>query len=259
MKRALEPYENIVLLLPSPDRDESFRSSDDKSAHWGTLHFRRTNRFTPIPKGAFFMRYRPLLRLAAVGIAALGLATASRAQVVGYTLVIGGNTNAPTLTLTNDAAGGITLTSIVLTIGDTTRNFDAILNENVGATGIAFTRIAPSDGDGGLRSDFLEYTFTGFDSSETFQFDADVDIDNSNTIEDYRVVLFNNGAAANAVLTVNFGNGNTLTQTVADQTPGLSAYTFSQSAVAPEPGTLALLGLGALPIASMVIRRRSGR
>ena len=34
MERALEPYPNVVLLLPSPDRDESLRALDARTG-WG--------------------------------------------------------------------------------------------------------------------------------------------------------------------------------------------------------------------------------
>lgn len=205
------------------------------------------------------MRYRPFLRLAAAGIAALGLAAASHAQVTGYTLVISSNANVPTLQLTNNADPSITLTGVTLTIGNTAYNYDAAYNEVVGATGIAFTRLSPDNIDSGsARADFVQYSFTGFDAGETFQFDVDVDIDSANTTEDYRVILFNNGTAPNAQLTVNFSNGGVLTQTLEDQSPNATSFTFSQTTglAAPEPGTLALLGLGALPIAGAVIRRR---
>lgn len=187
----------------------------------------------------------------------------AEAQVLAYTLGISGNTNVPVFTLSNDSTvGGVGLTGITLTIGNTAQNFDAAYLENVGTTGIGFTRLSPDNNDSGaIRADFLQYTFTGFDPGESFIFSGDIDDDNVDSTEDYRVVLFNNGdAVPNSVLTVNFSNGASLSQSLSDQPPGLQAYSFSQSTgiivAAPEPGTLALLGAGLLPIMGAVLRRR---
>lgn len=208
------------------------------------------------------MRYRPLLRLAAVGIAALGIAAASHAQVTGYTLVLSGSTNIPTFQLTNNSDPGLTLTAFTVTIGNTAFNYDGVQGVVLGSLGSATLITPDTNTSGGVRSDTVEYTFTGFDPGEAFQFEVDVDVDTNNTTEDYRTVLFNNGAAPNAVVTVSFDNGSVLSQTMPDASPNLTAFTFAQTSAvgaAPEAGTLALLGLGSLPIAGAVIRRRRGR
>ena len=85
-----------------------------------------------------------------------------------------------------------------------------------------------------VRSDFVDIDFdSGFAPGGFFRFQVDVDPDSFDAGADYRTVLFNNGPAANSVITVGFSDGTVLTQTIPDaafQDP----YTFTQSS----PGKL---------------------
>ena len=158
-----------------------------------------------------------------------------------YNFTIFGNHNVPVMKLINNSSNGEMITAFQITIGDTRYNFDAVWQENYNIAG--FTRISPdTNSGGGVRSNVVSYTFTGFDSSEYFQFEADVDIDNSNTGEDYRTVMFNNGGYSNAQLTVTFSTGFVSTQVLPDYTLGSNGDTYS-IAVVPEPASFALLGL----------------
>lgn len=203
---------------------------------------------------------------AAALLALLGLSQSSaHAQVTGYTLRLSGDFNVPRIRLTNDS-GLATITALSLTIGDTTRNFDFAIGESF-TSGIAFVQVSPDNGNGGVRSDVVSYTFTGFSPTSFFQFDADVDIDAGNSGEDYRQVLFDlNGtdSSDNSLVTVNFSDGIVLSGNLPDfPTNPNNVFTFSQhtvpSNVIPEPGTVALLTSGLLPLAGAVLRRRRTR
>ena len=151
-----------------------------------------------------------------------------------------------------------TLTKLRLTIGDTSKNFDrTFIDGTLGAS--TRTRVSPNDNTtGGLRSDVLEWNFTGLDPNEYVTVGAELDADSTNTTKDYRTVFFNNGGdlSNNSVLTVHFlGAGITRIQsfTLPDQTPGQTSYIFSTPD--PEPGTMAMLGMGVLAIAISRFRR----
>ena len=184
-------------------------------------------------------------------------ANVAQAGLIGFTLVISGDTNVPTMSWTNNSTTA-KITSIDITIGDTGYNYDFAQNI-IDPSGGSSTLITPDTvNGGGVRSDHANFTYTGFDPGETASFDLDIDIDSADSVEDYRTVLFNNGGAANAVATVAFMDGSSmgsLMLTLPDGADDLSSYTFRAEANdIPEPGTLALFGLG---LAGLGFARRS--
>ena len=175
----------------------------------------------------------------------------ANAQAIGYVLDVFGNTNVPTFELIN-TSDSANIESFSMTIGDTSRNFD--FATVTGSTGITFMQNGPDTVDDGVRSNLVDFTFSsGFAPGSTFSFDADLDVDNSNTAEDYRSVMFNNGGAPNSIIEVEFFGELTLSQEMPDAS-FLSSYSFSQSEVIPGPA-IAPLVFG-LVAAFVTVRRR---
>ncbi len=195
------------------------------------------------------MRIGKKLAMMGVLLAGLLLVGQANAALVGYEFQIFGNNNVPTVTLEN-LSSSADITRFIMTIGNTVYNFDAAYHEVL--TGItSFTRVSPDANDsGGVRSDQDEYTFVGFAPGGIFKFDTDVDRDNANTTENYRTVLFNNGAVPNSTLTVEFTGGWSLSGTLPDYS-GDPPYVFSQVQVIPLPASLWLVGGGLLALAGL--------
>jgi hypothetical protein len=200
------------------------------------------------------------VRLGALtGVMMCAIVAPANAATTGFTLLINGNTNVPTMTLTNDS----TLAQLIrftLTIGNTTRNYDSVTNTSPPPGG-SFTLNSPdTNSSGGVRSDVIDIAFTGFDPAEQFSWDADFDIDNGNTNENYRTVLFNNGTADNAVATAFFLGGSSVALTLPDGNATATSFTFSASEVSavPLPAALSLmlLGLGTFGGLRVVSRNR---
>ncbi len=111
-----------------------------------------------------------------------------------------GNKNTPTVKVINKSRTRVT--KVVLTIGNTAKNFDtsytttARINPPTGGTAVLAS--------GDRRRNKVVFTVTNFDYNEEFSFVVDIDKDSSDSGEDYRKVLFNNGTggANNAILTV---------------------------------------------------------
>jgi hypothetical protein len=146
----------------------------------------------------------------------------------GFTFTLNSNFNQPVVTLRNDSDPTILITGLNWSIGDTSKNFDASVME---AGPMTFSQTSPDNNlNGGGRSNVVLYTFTGFDPGETFSFRVDIDRDNTDSTEDYRTVLFNNGAAANSTITVSFSTGSPIVFAIPDDPPPVgSAYSFSAS------------------------------
>ena len=160
---------------------------------------------------------------------------------IGYTLDISGNTNVPTIKLSNNSATA-EIVSLTFTIGNTEKNFDSA--GAIVANGVTYNLISPdANGSGGVRSNQVEFDFTGgFTSGTEFQFDVDVDQDSANTVENYAAVFFNNGAAIpNSQVTVGFSDGSVLTSTLPENPLPVTAglYRFSQQGT-PQNGSVVI-------------------
>ena len=185
-------------------------------------------------------------------VLALVVAGSARANTIGYTVFFTGSE----IVIQNDSdTYGITAVSV--TIGDTAFNYDAS-NGSFGAAAGSFVLLSPDTIDDGVRSDLLSYTFTGFDPGERFGTVNDIDPDSGNSACcAANGVLFNNGAADNAEISVTFSNTLFL-DTVANDTD-LACDVFGQCSASanfdlPEPGLVLLLGASA---AALVARRRN--
>ncbi|SNR26360.1 VPLPA-CTERM protein sorting domain-containing protein [Puniceibacterium sediminis] len=187
-------------------------------------------------------------RFVTLSITALFMGSAASAGSVGFDLGISADGNVPVFSLTNTSDSAM-ITGLNMFIGDLSRNFDSTIAQ--GGTAAVVGAGAPFDtGDGGLRVDNLIWTFSGFDSLETFSFKADFDPDNANVVMDYRSVLFPNGS-----FSVSYSTGKTLVQNF-DTAFGIGAQSYSVVAAVPLPASLPLilLGVGALS----ALRRRKG-
>ena len=232
-----------------------------------------------------------MLRTALKFCLALVLVSSANATLLSFSLKLygagatsGATNDRPVILLTNTttAAGSSRISGFQLTLGDTTRNWDlSYYNSSGGGTGTTAgvpirTRVSPDAVQGSIRSDVLEWTFplsgaNGFDATPTSTDEfvwlaAELDNDNVETTLDFRSILFNNGATANATMKVYFVQGGvTKTSTIilADQTvtnPASNAsyasnfYTFV--GYVPEPDTMSLFGAGVAAIGISWIRRR---
>jgi len=193
---------------------------------------------------------------------ALAVSTPARATLIGVQLDLSGSTNVPTFELTNTSTSA-EIETFIFTIGDTSRNFDGVENITETNLPLSFNSVLNSPDDnlaGAVRSNQLNFDFADFNPGGSFGFDADVDIDSANTVEDYRSVFFNNGGEPNSVASVVFSNGMTLDFTLGDQpAPLANAFTFTASRTigVPVPGTLALFATGLLVAAGLTRRRWS--
>lgn len=194
--------------------------------------------------------------LAATGLAGFAFAKgaaiapglAASVYKYGYELSLDGggshHFNAPNLTFKN--TGNTRITGLSLTIGDTTRNFDAFF---VGpsildpADDLSFDLLTIDAQDHGLRSNVFDVGFTGFDEGDAWSGLLDIDKDvfkagRLGTIEDARTVLFGN-AGANAALTITFEDGFTLTGELPDDFNQhiLEEATLSLASMSTAPGT----------------------
>ncbi|MEM6488440.1 MAG: hypothetical protein AAF677_09275 [Pseudomonadota bacterium] len=192
-----------------------------------------------------------------------------RLTVDGSGSRIPGTPNVPMFTLENLGEG--TLVAFEITIGDTDFNFDGVtaLSGPVGGTASIALGDASIFGTGTAVFDTIRLAFTGFDSGEQARFGLDVDADNGAVQQDYRTVLFNNGAADNAIATAFFQ-----TQGIGSAVPvslGFADVPASSGIVILESGPVAahdviptplppafLMGLAGVAGLAFVGRRRPG-
>ena len=193
-------------------------------------------------------------------------ATASQAATLGFNLTISNlldtnnsMTNVPLMTLVNTSDTAL-LQQFTLTIGNTAYNYDALYVFEPTPDGTMTLTQGDMDpanaGGNSQRVDVGVIDFTSFDPGETAKWRVDVDIDNSDTIVDYRTVLFNNGNGPNSEFSALFSDGTVLSIVADDQTASNTSFTFSasQTTPVPVPAALPLLlaGLGGFAI----LRRR---
>jgi hypothetical protein len=150
---------------------------------------------------------------------------------LGFTFDVFNDANTPTLRVTNTSSGMLQLTEFEVTIGDTAFNFDSV-TDIVAPAGTGVTLESPDDNDsGGVRADLVRLAFTAFDPGESVTFVVDIDRDDSNTLESFRRVLFNNGDAPNAVATAFSGDEScSVTLGDADDSP---TYRFECGSLCP--------------------------
>lgn len=199
-------------------------------------------------------------KLLGAALLALLIAGSVRADTLAYTVFFTGSE----ILIQNDSdVFGITAVSV--TIGDTAYNYDAS-NGSFGVAAGSFVLLSPDSIDDSVRSDLLSYTFTGFDPGERFGTVNDIDPDSGNAACcSASGVLFNNGDAPNAEISVTFTNTQLLDSaafdTSAEPDPnGLLCQVFGECRTVasfdlPEPGVLLLLGASAAAFAAL--RRRT--
>lgn len=179
------------------------------------------------------------------------------AATIGYKFTISdSNLNAPFLTLENTSSPGIGLIGFQFTIGDTDFNFDRATNENDFGNNITATLLSPDDPDDNTRSDLVDYSFSGFDAGDKFEFQADVDKDDVNSVEDFREIFYNNSPAPNSEITVTFSGGDVLTETIPDNPDDLVFAQSGSITAVPSPGTLGLVGLGIVGLGAFIRKRK---
>jgi hypothetical protein len=179
-------------------------------------------------------------------------ASASAAPIATITLVNGNDSgadlpfNTTEFRLSNVSTAGEAITGMTMTVGDTVWNFDNIyLSQELftGGNGTETATLLVGDRtDGGAVTDLFTYAFTNFNPGVIFRGQFDIDNDNGSFPADARLVLFNNGAAPNAVLTLDFSGGTAIDFTLPDGPADLDSYTFT----IPTPGAAMLGGVACL-------------
>ncbi|MGQ0627141.1 MAG: hypothetical protein ACT4PL_03465 [Phycisphaerales bacterium] len=143
--------------------------------------------------------------------------------------------------LTNLAGTGLTRMS--LTVGNPVWNFDQVYEDRevfFGGTGLEMALLIEGDRvQDGAGPDAFTYDFTGFGGGASFRGQFDIDNDDGTFQADSRTILFNNGPAPNAVLTLSFADGSVVLFTLPDGPAGAAEYTFT----IPTPGALTLSAL----------------
>lgn len=190
---------------------------------------------------------------------------AYRVQLTGAgTSSVAGDVNLPYIGVTNTSTSH-RITEVRVTVGDTRYNFDNALYEGTAAgtksireawssvSATSFVQYGPDNsGTGGLRSDTVRFTFPSTNATSqlllpgrSFRWRSDVDPDlnpESYVALDYRQILFDlNGTSSsdNALVTVLFSNGRTLSQRLPDfKLSSNGIYTMSQSYTLPVTASL---------------------
>lgn len=219
------------------------------------------------------MRLAFLARAATAACALSFLPAAAEAATLGFDLTIDGSassvigsTNVPVLTLVN--TGDHALIGFSLTIGDPAFNFDGLVDlvVPVGVTALVIEGDDNINGIDGVNTDRVALTFDSLQPGQSASFALDVDSDAGVFQQDYRTILFNNGAAENALAEATFASASgptTLALVLDDQpaTDGIARFSAEQAISAPPsvplPGTLPL-ALAAIAGFGFLSRRRAG-
>ena len=203
------------------------------------------------------------MRRVATGVAVLAAGAVTPASA-GFELTIDGSNsfNAPLIEIENTRMDGVALERFGLTIGDTAYNFDRITDPE--DTDEELSNVEIEQGDfpdnfkrvDGFRLDFQPDLSPGASKSWI----VDIDRDGQNTNEDFRSVLFNNGADKdNAVATAYFGETGSVSLTLANDDDGQLDEVYTYSAVVPLPAGLPLFAGGLAGVAFVARRaRRAG-
>ncbi len=204
-------------------------------------------------------------------VAALGAATAAHATPRFDLLLAPGdaqnNFNVPKITLTNTSTAGEEIVGFSMSIGAPGFVYDFVLDlasnpagraasvateAATGATLVAGDRV---NGSGSVPT--LIWSFSRFAPGKKLIFEVDVDPVSGNPTADARTVWFNNGAAPNATVQVQFRYGAAAILTMPDVAGAPTSFSFSATGV-PEPATAALLAAGLVALAQRSPRRARG-
>lgn len=197
---------------------------------------------------------------------ALFAGTAS-ASTVGFSFEVSGDKDTPTFAVTN-TSDTANLVFLSLHIGYMSHNFDDVqgLTSPAGGTSTIILGDTVNDGSG---EDLLAFSFTGFGVGDSISWASDIDADGGDSITDYRSVLFNNGAANNALFVAVFDTGEALRLDIPDL-PGIhEVYTYGATldsdtgdvnvvvAPIPLPASVPLLGAGLVMLGALRARRKA--
>ena len=179
--------------------------------------------------------YTMIIGLAIVGGLLLGVVPNVFSATISFNLEIA-NPAVAIFRLENTSPVATTqITDFSVTIGDTMYNFDLVTNQTILSDTGSMLEPTLVEGDtshDGVRTDQIQYSFTGFDPTDRFSFNADIDQDSANTSELFDQILFNNGSADNAIITVSFVDGletGTLSFMLPDDPEPKAVYTFDVS------------------------------
>jgi hypothetical protein len=205
------------------------------------------------------MRFELSRALGAGLLASALLGAGAQAATVGFSGTMGG----AALGLTNTSTSA-SIVKVTITIGDAAFHFD-----DINLAGDA-TIVQPDTVNGSVRSDVTEVTFTSFGPGEVRNFPWDIDPDAGDSgCCGVSGVLINNGAAPNAVVTVDFSTGHQLVYVLPDSQvdyddpfaspsaciSSLSCVFPGMSVTVPEPSPAVLLWLALASVGAVALRR----